>query len=113
MSVVEWAKQTLTHYSRSLVGLSDRTASAAPPLISTMKVLLQTNRNFKKICDLKILNYGPMCLKRVRFLCKDTIEEKILGLQTSKLSLAKAVLTGSQTTSKKLTLNDLRLIFGV
>lgn len=48
-----------------------------------------------------------------RFLCKDTIEEKILGLQTSKLSLAKSVLTGSQATTKKLTLNDLRLIFGV
>ena len=31
---------------------------------------------------------------QIRFLCKDTIEEKILGLQTSKLSLAKAVLTG-------------------
>ncbi|KAK3765712.1 hypothetical protein RRG08_026186 [Elysia crispata] len=48
-----------------------------------------------------------------RFLCKDTIEEKILGLQTSKLSLAKAVLTGCEATSKKLTLNDLRMIFGV
>ncbi|GFN88635.1 transcription termination factor 2 [Plakobranchus ocellatus] len=48
-----------------------------------------------------------------RFLCKDTIEEKILSLQSSKLSLAKSVLSGSGTKSEKLSLNDLRLIFGV
>ncbi|VDI44308.1 transcription termination factor 2 [Mytilus galloprovincialis] len=48
-----------------------------------------------------------------RFLCKDTVEEKIVQLQDSKKKLADNVLTGSKATSSKLTLQDLRMIFGV
>ena len=48
-----------------------------------------------------------------RFLCKDTVEEKIVELQQRKKTLATNVLTGSKTTSSKLTLQDLRMIFGV
>ncbi|XP_071090765.1 transcription termination factor 2-like [Haliotis cracherodii] len=48
-----------------------------------------------------------------RFLCKDTIEEKILELQKRKLSLAKNVLSGSGASSQKLTLADLRQMFNV
>ncbi|XP_067657488.1 transcription termination factor 2-like isoform X2 [Haliotis asinina] len=48
-----------------------------------------------------------------RFLCKDTIEEKILELQKRKLSLAKNVLSGSGASSQKLSLADLRQMFGV
>ncbi|KAL3865169.1 hypothetical protein ACJMK2_006788 [Sinanodonta woodiana] len=48
-----------------------------------------------------------------RFLCKDTIEEKIQELQHRKLTLAKNVLAGHKATNTKLTLEDLRLLFGV
>ncbi|XP_059160044.1 transcription termination factor 2-like [Physella acuta] len=48
-----------------------------------------------------------------RFLCKDTIEEKIVALQERKLSLAKSVLSGAGAKNQKLTLNDLRSLFGV
>ncbi|XP_053407442.1 transcription termination factor 2-like isoform X2 [Mercenaria mercenaria] len=48
-----------------------------------------------------------------RFLCKDTVEEKILQLQKRKMDLAKNVLTGSAMSKNKLTLADLRMLFGV
>ncbi|XP_041370526.1 transcription termination factor 2-like [Gigantopelta aegis] len=48
-----------------------------------------------------------------RFLCKDTIEEKIVELQKRKLTIAKNVLTGSGASSQKLTLQDMRMLFGV
>ncbi|XP_048745647.2 transcription termination factor 2-like isoform X3 [Ostrea edulis] len=48
-----------------------------------------------------------------RFLCKDTIEERIVALQQKKQDLAKSVLTGSGGVNSKLTLDDLRMLFGV
>ncbi|CAL1528104.1 unnamed protein product [Lymnaea stagnalis] len=48
-----------------------------------------------------------------KFLCKDTIEEKIVALQEKKLQLAKSVLSGAERSSQKLTLSDLRSLFGV
>uniref|UniRef100_A0A0B7AQR6 Uncharacterized protein n=2 Tax=Arion vulgaris TaxID=1028688 RepID=A0A0B7AQR6_9EUPU len=48
-----------------------------------------------------------------RFLCRDTIEEKIVALQDTKRSLAKSVLSGGEASSQKLTLTDLRSLFGV
>lgn len=48
-----------------------------------------------------------------RFLCKDTVEEKIIQLQKRKQNLAENVLSGGGVTSTKLTLADLRMIFGV
>ncbi|XP_033113373.1 transcription termination factor 2-like [Anneissia japonica] len=48
-----------------------------------------------------------------KFVCKDTIEEKILSLQKSKASLAENVLSGNKSKKQKLTLHDLRLLFGV
>lgn len=48
-----------------------------------------------------------------RFLCKDTVEEKILQLQKRKLQLAKNVLTGGAMSKSKLSLDDLRMLFGV
>ncbi|XP_005107364.1 transcription termination factor 2 [Aplysia californica] len=48
-----------------------------------------------------------------RYLCKDTIEEKIVALQQRKMSLAKSVLSGSGVKSQKLSLSDLRMLFGV
>lgn len=41
------------------------------------------------------------------------MEEKITQLQEKKKELAKKVLTGNGTTFTKLTLADLRLLFGV
>ncbi|KAH9492952.1 transcription termination factor, RNA polymerase II [Bulinus truncatus] len=46
-----------------------------------------------------------------RFICKDTIEEKISHLQKEKLTLAKSVLSGTGTKSQKLSLTDLRQLF--
>ncbi|XP_072254585.1 LOW QUALITY PROTEIN: transcription termination factor 2 [Pyxicephalus adspersus] len=48
-----------------------------------------------------------------RFVCEGTVEEKISQLQEKKKELAKKVLTGNSTTFTKLTLADLRLLFGV
>ncbi|CAG5131816.1 unnamed protein product, partial [Candidula unifasciata] len=49
-----------------------------------------------------------------RFLCKDTIEEKIVALQDKKRSLAKSVLSGTGASGQnKLSLSDLRMLFQV
>uniref|UniRef100_A0AAQ6ACM1 Transcription termination factor 2 n=1 Tax=Amphiprion ocellaris TaxID=80972 RepID=A0AAQ6ACM1_AMPOC len=48
-----------------------------------------------------------------RFVCEDTVEEKISTLQTKKKELAHNVLSGTGSTLSKLSLADLRIIFGV
>ncbi|XP_029699964.1 transcription termination factor 2 isoform X5 [Takifugu rubripes] len=48
-----------------------------------------------------------------RFVCKDTVEEEISTLQVEKRKLAQNVLSGTGSTSTKLSLADLRKIFGV
>ncbi|XP_075053604.1 transcription termination factor 2 [Mixophyes fleayi] len=48
-----------------------------------------------------------------RFVCQGTVEEKITQLQDKKKDLAKKVLSGNSSTFTKLTLADLRLLFGV
>ncbi|KAG9470503.1 hypothetical protein GDO78_017578 [Eleutherodactylus coqui] len=48
-----------------------------------------------------------------RFVCQGTVEEKISQLQEKKKELAKKVLTGNGSVFTKLTLADLRLLFGV
>ncbi|KAK6185605.1 hypothetical protein SNE40_007803 [Patella caerulea] len=48
-----------------------------------------------------------------KFVCKDTIEEKIVDLQKKKTQLADNVLSGSGATSQKLSMNDLKTMFEV
>ncbi|KAM4558751.1 transcription termination factor 2 isoform 2-T2 [Odontesthes bonariensis] len=48
-----------------------------------------------------------------RFSCKGTVEEKIATLQLKKKELAKNVLSGTGSTVSKLSLADLKVIFGV
>ncbi|XP_069139673.1 transcription termination factor 2-like isoform X1 [Argopecten irradians] len=48
-----------------------------------------------------------------RFLCRGTVEEKIVQLQKRKQAIADNVLSGSGVSKTKLTLADLRMIFGV
>ena len=48
-----------------------------------------------------------------KFVCKDTIEEKIKELQNQKMTLAKNILSGAGAQSQKLSLADLRLLFGL
>ena len=48
-----------------------------------------------------------------RFICKNTVEEKILQLQKKKLTLADNVLTGAGSSANKLTLADLKMLFGL
>ncbi|XP_058476071.1 transcription termination factor 2 [Solea solea] len=48
-----------------------------------------------------------------RFVCEDTVEEKISTLQLKKKELAQNVLSGTGSTVTKLSLADLRIIFGV
>ena len=48
-----------------------------------------------------------------RFVCEGTVEEKISTLQAKKKELAQNVLSGTGKTLSKLSLADLRLIFGV
>ncbi|XP_059121946.1 transcription termination factor 2 [Peromyscus eremicus] len=48
-----------------------------------------------------------------RFVCEGTVEEKILQLQEKKKDLAKQVLSGSGGSVTKLTLADLKVLFGI
>ncbi|XP_067849047.1 transcription termination factor 2 isoform X2 [Heptranchias perlo] len=48
-----------------------------------------------------------------RFVCEGTIEDKIFELQKKKKELAKKVLSGTGESFTKLTLADLRILFGV
>ncbi|XP_038158587.1 transcription termination factor 2 isoform X1 [Cyprinodon tularosa] len=48
-----------------------------------------------------------------RFVCEGTVEEKITTLQTKKKELAQNVLSGTGSTVSKLSLADLKIIFGV
>uniref|UniRef100_A0A3B4B203 Transcription termination factor 2 n=1 Tax=Periophthalmus magnuspinnatus TaxID=409849 RepID=A0A3B4B203_9GOBI len=48
-----------------------------------------------------------------RFVCEGTVEEKISTLQAKKKELAQNVLSGTGNTLSKLSLADLRIIFGV
>lgn len=48
-----------------------------------------------------------------RFECEGTVEEKISTLQVKKKELAQNVLSGTGSTFTKLSLADLRIIFGV
>ncbi|KAJ0070645.1 hypothetical protein NL108_017136 [Boleophthalmus pectinirostris] len=48
-----------------------------------------------------------------RFVCEGTVEEKISTLQVKKKELAQNVLSGTGSTLSKLSLADLRIIFGV
>ncbi|NXA84517.1 TTF2 factor, partial [Thryothorus ludovicianus] len=48
-----------------------------------------------------------------RFVCEGTVEEKILELQKRKKGLAQQVLSGKGETFTKLTLNDLKILFGI
>ncbi|XP_078512730.1 transcription termination factor 2 [Lissotriton helveticus] len=48
-----------------------------------------------------------------RFVCEDTVEGKIADLQEKKKELAKKVLSGTGEAFTKLTLADLRVLFGV
>lgn len=48
-----------------------------------------------------------------RFICVNTIEERIKTLQERKLEIARNVLSGDRSkTASKLTLNDLKSLFG-
>lgn len=49
----------------------------------------------------------------LRFVCEGTVEEKILQLQEKKKDLAKQVLSGSEGPVTKLTLADLKILFGI
>lgn len=49
----------------------------------------------------------------LRFECEGTVEEKISTLQVKKKELATNVLSGTGKTVSKLSLADLRIIFGV
>lgn len=49
----------------------------------------------------------------LRFVCEGTVEEKILQLQEKKKDLAKQVLSGSGGSVTKLTLADLKVLFGI
>lgn len=48
-----------------------------------------------------------------RFVCDGTVEEKILELQERKKTLAKQVLSGSGKSVTKLSLADLKVLFGI
>lgn len=49
-----------------------------------------------------------------KFMCKDTVEERIKALQDQKLALAQGVLTGARSSEgSKLTMEDLKGIFGM
>lgn len=52
-------------------------------------------------------------VKIYKFICEDTIEEKILRKQQEKLDLATSTLTGAKRSATKLTIEDLKDLFGM
>lgn len=48
-----------------------------------------------------------------KFMCTETVEERIKVLQDKKLAIAEGVLTGSKTTGSKLTIEDLKTLFNM
>ncbi|XP_055533657.1 transcription termination factor 2 [Wyeomyia smithii] len=48
-----------------------------------------------------------------KFMCVDTVEQAIRVLQERKLGIANEVLTGTKQTSSKLTIDDLKTLFGL
>lgn len=54
-----------------------------------------------------------MCTYPCRFVCEGTVEDKISILQEKKKDLAQKVLSGTGASFTKLSLADLRVIFGV
>lgn len=76
------------------------------------------SRNFRSIsqADINIKNF---LLPQVsvslfyRFVCEGTVEDKISSLQEKKKELAQKVLSGTGSSFTKLSLADLRVIFGV
>lgn len=48
-----------------------------------------------------------------RFVCEDSIEKYILQVQAKKLSSAENALTGKKGTGSKLTIEDLKTLFGL
>ncbi|KAG5680553.1 hypothetical protein PVAND_010054 [Polypedilum vanderplanki] len=52
-------------------------------------------------------------VKIIKFICDDTIEENILKKQQEKLELALSTLTGAKRNATKLTIDDLKDIFGM
>ncbi|XP_052869733.1 transcription termination factor 2 [Anopheles cruzii] len=48
-----------------------------------------------------------------KFVCKETVEQKIHALQQHKLAIADGVLTGTSSKGSKLTIDDLKSLFGL
>ncbi|XP_033220941.1 uncharacterized protein LOC117175343 [Belonocnema kinseyi] len=70
------------------------------------------NPQLEKQAQDRIYRYGQeKKVKIYKFLCKDTIEERVKDLQDRKLKLADDILNGISLTSTKLTLEDLKQLF--
>ncbi|KAL7034574.1 hypothetical protein ACKWTF_008009 [Chironomus riparius] len=52
-------------------------------------------------------------VKIYKFICEDTIEEKILKKQQEKMNIAESALTGAKRNASKLTIEDLKDLFGM
>lgn len=81
------------------------------------KLVIAITRTFVKYSSRKFC-YVPMLLVRVyihfRFICKETIEERIKHLQERKLEVAQNVLSGDNNAAvSKLTFNDLKSLFAL
>lgn len=48
-----------------------------------------------------------------RFICSETVEEKILQIQNRKLAIARNALEGDKTFDFKLTIEDMKQMFGI
>uniref|UniRef100_A0A182TUJ6 Helicase C-terminal domain-containing protein n=1 Tax=Anopheles melas TaxID=34690 RepID=A0A182TUJ6_9DIPT len=48
-----------------------------------------------------------------KFMCAETVEQKIHALQEHKLGIANGVLTGTVNKGSKLTIDDLKSLFGL
>lgn len=76
----------------------------------TKQKIKQRNTSF---CSVPFFLKCLVCVCVFRFQCEGTVEEKIATLQAKKKELAQNVLSGKGSALSKLSLADLRIIFGV
>jgi SNF2 family DNA or RNA helicase len=77
-------------------------------------VLLLRNPQIEQQAQDRVYRFGQnKNVKIYKFICEDTIEERILAIQLQKLDIAESTMTGAKRSATKLTIEDLKSLFSM